>query len=424
MNATKRKDLFSKDFTLVAIGQIISIFGNQILRYALPLYILNQTGSAALFGTVMAFSAIPMILLYPIGGIIADRVNKRNVMVVLDFCTALLIILFYLLIGKIDIVPLVAITMIILCGIQGAYQPAVKASVPVLLSSEQLMRGNSIIDVISSLSSMVGPVMGGILYSFFGLTPILYVSIACFILSAFMEIFIEIPFLKREKSGNVFAMVTNDLKESFGFIIKKQPSLWKTSVIFSVANLFLVALLLIGTPVIIIQHLQFEPDTATRLYGFAMGIIAGGAILGGVLAGVFAKKLTTKASPMLLGGCALFTLISGIALHTLDSSMAIYFILAIMSGLLLILHTIFQIQVMTVLGILTPKDLIGKVISCFMCIVLSTIPLGQFIYGIVFDNIGSRTYLPFYAAALIMFGVTVLTRRVFGAMENMVKSDM
>ena len=51
--------LFSKDFTLVVIGQIISLFGNAALRFALPLYLLNQTGSSALYGTVMACALIP-----------------------------------------------------------------------------------------------------------------------------------------------------------------------------------------------------------------------------------------------------------------------------------------------------------------------------------------------------------------------------
>jgi MFS family permease len=153
---TMKNTLFSRDFTLVAIGQIISVFGNQILRYALPLYLLNQTGSAALFGTILACSFIPMLLLFPVGGIIADRVNKRNIMVVLDFSTALLIFIFYLLSGKMDIVPLMAITMIILYGIQGAYQPAVKASVPVLVKTEHLMQANSIVDMINSLSRWLG----------------------------------------------------------------------------------------------------------------------------------------------------------------------------------------------------------------------------------------------------------------------------
>lgn len=73
--------LFSRDFALVVIGQIISLFGNAIIRFALPLYLLNQTGSSALFGTVTALAFIPSILLAPVGGIIADRINKRSLWV-------------------------------------------------------------------------------------------------------------------------------------------------------------------------------------------------------------------------------------------------------------------------------------------------------------------------------------------------------
>ncbi|MDE5716124.1 MAG: MFS transporter, partial [Lachnospiraceae bacterium] len=98
--------LFSKDFTFVVIGQIISLFGNAALRFALPLYLLNQTGSSALYGTVMACAFIPSILLSPVGGIVADRVNKRNVMVILDFFTAALILTFCLLMDGVNLVVL------------------------------------------------------------------------------------------------------------------------------------------------------------------------------------------------------------------------------------------------------------------------------------------------------------------------------
>ena len=56
------KKLFSKDFTLVVVGQIISLFGNAAVRFALPLYLLNQTGSSALYGTVMACAFIVCIM--------------------------------------------------------------------------------------------------------------------------------------------------------------------------------------------------------------------------------------------------------------------------------------------------------------------------------------------------------------------------
>ncbi|GHV76558.1 MFS transporter [Spirochaetia bacterium] len=416
-----KKAMFSKDFILVVIGQIISIFGNQMLRYALPLYLLNQTGSAVLFGTVLACSFIPMLLLYPVGGIIADRVNKRNIMVVLDFSTAILIFLFFVLSGKMDIVPLIAITMIILYGIQGAYQPAVQASVPVLVETEYIMQGNSVVNLITSLGSMIGPVIGGILFSVVGLTPVLFVSTGCFFASAVMEIFIHIPFEKRKLAGNIFSTGFNDLKESFVFMLKERPVLWKVSILFASINLFLTPLTLIGLPVLITQHLGFTPDTANRLYGYAQGVIAAGAVLGGLAAGVLSKKLKSTASPFILIGCALSMLIGGIALQTLSGPMEIYIVLVIGSGLLVALSTVFQIQVMTYVQILTPTHLTGKVISCVICLCMSTNPLGQFMYGIVFEMIGNSAWLPFYAASFLMIGIGVFSHHVFYGIDHLME---
>ena len=70
-----RKTYCGRDFTLVVAGQIISLFGNAILRFALPLYLLKETGSSALFGTVTALALLPMILLSLLGGVLADRVK-------------------------------------------------------------------------------------------------------------------------------------------------------------------------------------------------------------------------------------------------------------------------------------------------------------------------------------------------------------
>src|SRR6056297_2863759 len=79
-----KQNLFNKNFVLVVLGQLISIFANSILRFALPLYILDQTGSTAIFGSILAAAAVPPILFSPLGGILADRYNRKNIMVILD----------------------------------------------------------------------------------------------------------------------------------------------------------------------------------------------------------------------------------------------------------------------------------------------------------------------------------------------------
>ena len=70
--------LWNKDFTLVVIGQIISLFGNAVLRFALPLYILEQSSLPALFGQVSALAFLPLIMLSPVGGIIHLQIGRAS----------------------------------------------------------------------------------------------------------------------------------------------------------------------------------------------------------------------------------------------------------------------------------------------------------------------------------------------------------
>lgn len=156
---------FSRDFILVVIGQIISLFGNAVVRFALPVHLLEATGSAAVLGVVSGLAFLPMALMAPVGGIIADRVNKRNIMVFLDFFTCVSIVMFLLLYGKMDLVVMVLILLFLLYGISGAYQPSVQASIPVLVDEERVMQANAIVNMVSSLSGLLGPALGGAAYS-------------------------------------------------------------------------------------------------------------------------------------------------------------------------------------------------------------------------------------------------------------------
>ena len=67
-----RGKLFRRDFTLVVIGQIISLLGNAVLRFVLPLYLLDVTGSRSLFGLCSAAAFVPMVVLTPLGGVVAE----------------------------------------------------------------------------------------------------------------------------------------------------------------------------------------------------------------------------------------------------------------------------------------------------------------------------------------------------------------
>lgn len=314
--------LFSKDFTLVVIGQIISLFGNAALRFALPLYLLNLTGSSALYGTVMACALIPSILMSPVGGMIADRVNKRNIMVALDFFTALVVVMFSVLMNGVNLVVLLTVTLMLLFGIAGAYQPAVQASIPALADQGHLMAANSIINTISSFSALIGPVIGGVLYSAYGLKPILWVCMVCFFISAVMELFIQIPFQRRVSEGSVWKLIKSDFADSIRFIRKDKPAIGKAVWIVCGINLFLSAMISVGVPYLITEVLDIEASLANRLYGFAEGIMAAGGLTGGICAGVFGNKLSIhKSCNLLIAGAVGIFPVAAVLLLLLNSEM-------------------------------------------------------------------------------------------------------
>ena len=404
--------LFSKDFTLVVIGQIISLFGNAIIRFALPLYLLNYTGSSALFGTVTACAFLPSILLSPLGGIIADRVNKRNVMVILDFFTAMIIFIFFFLSNSGNLVLFITVTMMILYGIAGAYQPSVQASVPVLVSQENLMAANSVVNIISSFSALLGPVLGGILYSAYGLTPVLWVCILCFLLSAFMELFIKIPFVKQKTGSKLREMIREDFSQSITFIRKEKPVIGKVLVAICGINLFLSSMIIVALPYIITEVLNFDTTFANKLYGFAQGALAAGGLIGGIGSGIFAKKLSVQKSGNLLILAAVSVFPMGISL-IFSSGFASYFAITICCFIIMIFSTIFTVSMMSFVQAETPQHLIGKVIAVILTIAMCAQPAGNALYGIFFEICKGYEYVVVLFAGGISLIIAVGAKNFF-----------
>ncbi len=405
--------LFTRDFTLVVIGQVISLFGNAAVRFALPLYLLNLTGSSALYGTVTACAFLPPILLSPIGGMIADRVNKRNIMVALDFLTAAVILLFSLLMDVCSLVPLLTVTLMLLYGIAGAYQPSVQASIPALVCPEQTMAANSVINTISSFSSLTGPVLGGLLYSACGLKPVLLVCMICFFLSAVMELFIRIPYRKQTPDGGIRQTIQRDFSESIHFLRTKKPVIGKGMLVVCGINLFLSAMLLVAMPWLITEVLDLEPALANRLYGFAQGALAAGGLVGGIGAGIFADRLDVRKSAQILTACALCVFPMGLTLLLSDSGILNYLVLMVCCFLIMVFSTVFTVQMMSMIQTETPPHLTGKVIAVTLTFSMCSQPLGNTLYGILFEACRGFESLVVLFSGTVSLMIAVKARKVF-----------
>lgn len=410
----KTTKLFNRDFTLVVIGQIISLFGNAILRFALPFYLLKETGSSTLFGIVTACSFAPMAVLSLAGGVLADRVNKRNIMVGLDFATAALITGFYFSIGKVPAVPLFIVVLMLLYGISGTYQPAVQASIPLLLSSDKYMKGNAVINQVNTLANLIGPAVGGVIFQFYGIDPILTASMICFTFSAIMEIFIYIPHEKRSWEQGIFTTAKNDLRDSYRFVKNERPVFLSVVLLVCAFNMVLSAVLIVGLPIVITEVLEMS-DT---LYGFSQSALSLGGLCGGFLTAVAAERLKLKNLHILLLTCSFCVIVMGGALISGIPPIIAYGMITAMSFITMGASTLFVVQIYTMVQQQTPTQLVGKIMAALIAVAMCGQPAGQMVYGILFDVFSKNTWVVFLIASIASILISWYSKRIFARLEN------
>ena len=289
-------------------------------------------------------------------------------MVILDFSTSLLSVICLILIGRMNAVAVILITMILLYGIQGAYQPSVYASIPILESKDNIMQANAVINIVSSLASLAGPVAGGMIFSFSGILPILQTAACCFVLSAVMEIFIHIPFKHQSCTDSVFRIAYDDMRQSFDFVVKDKPAVLKTCIVFALINLILSSCIMIGMPIIVNNRLGFESSVASRMYGYIGAAEGIGSIIGGLSAGKFGNRAKCDILPKLLFFCGLTLAPIAIVLAAPVTPMTAYWVMFVSIMIMMVLATFASIQINAYLQMITPDDIIGKVISFVSCI--------------------------------------------------------
>lgn len=404
------KSLINPAFISVVVAQTASLFGDAVLRFALPLYVLNLTGSAALMGIVAACAWIPYIILTPIGGVAADRVNKRRIMAVLDVVLAATCAAYLALDGVIDLIGLSICALIVLYAAQSVYQPTVQSVVPFVVPRDGIVRATAIVSQISALSGLVGPVLGGLLFGLFGIEPVVLVSGVAFALSAvIIVLFVRIPRDAIERSNvGVVRTVVNDIAESFSFLRHERAVILKVIFLVAGINVTLTAFILIGAPVIVTQILGLP----NQYMGFAEGAMALGGLAGGISVGVFANRLNLSRAPLFLLIAALGLVPIAVILGVPMDAMVAYGIMVVSLFVAMACATMFSIQAISFVQLETPGHLVGKVIALTMSLANCAQPVGQLIYGGLFDALRGNLVPVALGTAAAAFLIGLATFRV------------
>ena len=210
----------NRNFILLIIGQASSMFGTVLLKFTVSLLILDLTHSAALFGTITAISYLPPIFLSPIGGIMADRNDKRNLMIALDSLYGIMAILLVLSLSFSNVLVLITVIMVGLSIVSSFETPVVQSSIPLIQEKHHLIQSNAIVSQINMLANLIGPLLAGLLYSVVGKTTLQGVRIIfwgcaiCFFSAAILEAFVKIPKITLTPISNPLHAIKKDLGES------------------------------------------------------------------------------------------------------------------------------------------------------------------------------------------------------------------
>lgn len=266
-------------FTIVWLGQLISLLGTSMTGFALPIWVFGETERVQELALVGLAFTLPLILLSPIVGAIVDRYNRKLMMMVSDLAAGLMTIVVFALVASDS---LEIWHLYITSAISGAFQtfqwPAYSAAISVMLPKKQYARAHGMISLAESGSGIFAPLLAGALLGIIGLQGILLVDMATFVFAVATLAFVAIPNPPRTAEGT--AGEGSLLRESaYGFrYIFARPSLLGLQLVFLVGNFF-AGLAFTTLPALILAR----TNQNELLFGTTQAIGAVGGVVGGLL---------------------------------------------------------------------------------------------------------------------------------------------
>ena len=401
----------NRNFTLLILGQVSSLLGNLSLKFALSMYILEQTGSASLFAGLLAASMVPTILLSPFGGILADRADRRAVMVGLDGLSGLAVLLAALALPHGPDLAVIAALMIVLSVLAAFESPTVQACVPQMLAGQNVLRGNAMVSQVQAAASLVTPFLGSLFYTAFGLRPVFYGAVACFFLTALLECFLRLPRPASAPRTGLAALLRQDFAVTLRFLRREQPAILGLLGLSALASMLIAGALVVGFPYLVRTVLGLS----ARHYGAAESAMGVAAILGGALVTLLAGRLRPRHLAPVFVLVGLCLLPAGAAFLLPLGALARYWVLLVLFCGCQLGCSVFSIYAATLIQSRTPAALMGKVMSCVFTLAMCAQPLGQVLYGALFDRLAPQWVL--LPSGLLLCAVGLFSAGFFRRMD-------
>lgn len=378
---TATKKLWTRDFTILTLGSVVSMLGNAVAGFAIGLLVLDKTDSVLLYALFMACYGLPRIVLPMIAGPYLDRFSRKRTLYSLDFLSAGLYLIFFVLLlkGFFNFTAYLLISML-MGSIDSVYIVAYESFYPLLISEGNFTRAYSIESLIYPLSNAIMVPVAGICYKTIGLAPLFLFNAVTFLFAAIAETQIKqiethLANTLERFSGSQFM---RDLREGFAYL-KRERGL-------NAVTWFFFCMMLTGSVCMTLALPYFKSLTAVdgvMQYTFVMGANTVGRLIGG---GVhyFFRYPANKKYYIALFVYIVISVIDGAYLFFPFWAMLIFMLVEGMLGV-----TSYNIRISSTQNYL-PDEMRGRFNGLFqMLSILGTI-MGQLIAGVIGDLLPIR----------------------------------
>lgn len=387
---------WKKQFAIIYAGQAFSLLGSAAVQFAVIWWLTIQTESAVTLTIASIVSILPNMLIGPFAGVWIDRYNRRTVMIAADALVALSSVFLGAVFLWTDTPPVWLIYFVLLLrGLGNTFHgPAMQAAIPLLVPMDMLTKAGGWGNLITSFSTMLGPVLGAALMGLFPIAGIMLVDILGAAFAIACLLFVAIPDVEQSAQKPAFFA---DLREGFAAMRRNKPlmaallPLTLSSIIYMpLGALF---------PLLVRTHFMGEAwhNSVVELV-FSAGLMASSLIMG-MWGGMRRRFLMVSLAIGLLGATAL---ISG-ALPP-GGFWAFVVCCFFMGGS----GTFFHVPLMAYTQESTPPAVMGKVFSLLMTAMTLAMPIGLLVAGPVTDAIGADAW--FFWSGVAMIGTAVLCR--------------
>ncbi len=359
-----RKNIFARLLT----AWFISSIGDWLYKLALPLLVFEMTGSAVDMAGTFALTFLPFLIFSLAGGVIADRFQRRRVLIICDLSAFALLIALALAGDWLASMPLVYILVFLVASVTPIHHPSFQAFIPEIIAHDDLPKANALVSASDNIISIAAPILSGLIVAVIGPTQTIILNALSFLVSALLVG--SIPFKVKEKTDAARRKIADTLREGFAYAWS-QPVLKYGSLLFVGSNfainvfqanlVFYLADILHASPPII--GLVFTQIGIGALIGsiaapwlikrFESGRII---VISTILARLFTFPLLWVRSPTMVG-----------AVWALETAFG----------------TINAVTYFTLRQRSVPKDILGRVVAVTRLVSFSSIPLASLIGGLL-----------------------------------------